>query len=304
VSQLEDYLLGKEAEVNGSVIAPISAPTYSDRNTSKTQTIKKTGEQLEQTTPVAGETVQKLPQAKPMKLRVDTTVKEMPTVATEKTSQHYALPSQQRYPLDTQLHVKQAQAYFEEWRPRFAPEHRREFCLNLVKRAGELGMQMPEEIRKYGAAGYADPAEIEAACSMRSGLFKEASHQTALEDLLASRSRLLPEDFAGALGELDKLAGLDEHYDKDLHDPFYSTYGEKRAEEEDTAILVGNDYVSHEDLRRFACSHAGKLADAYGEDFVKEFRKDPVGIVKSLPIDQKKHIARLVSSQLTDATTT
>ena len=295
--------MDKEAEAAGTSVMPNTGGVYSDLRANPAKTIKK-AEILEQNAGQSGEQIQSAPQAKPMKLRIDTTGKEAPTVATEKEAQYYALPSFRRYPLDSYGHVKAASVYYQDQSKFMSPEIRHEFCQNLYKRASMLGIRVSPEIRKYGSSSYAPAPELEAALEMRRGVLKEASHHTALTYLKESRGLMAPEDFVVALSEFDKVAGLDELYDRDVHDPYYSTFGTKTAEDDDAAILIGNDYISAEELKRFARTCAGKLHDAFGEDFVKEFRKDPLSITRSLPADQKKMVIRLASSTLTDPTTT
>lgn len=301
MSELENYLMDKEGEAAGTSVMPLGAPTYTDRDRSPTKTIRKTGEALTTNEEgVSGEQVKKLPQST---VRVDTTGKDAPAVGGEKkTAQIYALPSFGRYPLDSYSQVKAASAYFDEYRRRMEPAIRREFCQNLVKRASALGIPVSDEARKYGAEDYAPDGQVEAALDMRVGVIKEAAHQLAFEQLRESRHLLDPGSFAAAIGEFDKLAGIDGLYDSDVPDPYWTTFGEKKAE--DGAILVGNDYISHDDLNRFGRVNASMLEDMFGQDFVDEFRKDPVAITKSLPVDQKKMVIRLAVSTLTDPTTT
>jgi hypothetical protein len=309
VSQLESYLMDKTAEASGTSLMPNSAPSYTDPRPNPAKTIRKVAELaevdqiLQVPDGVSGEQVERLPQAAPIPLRVDTTGKEAPVAESAKEAQYYALPAFARYPLDSYAHVKQASVYFDEYSKQMAPEIRREYCSNLVKRASALGITVSAEARKYGGAGYAAQGEVDAALLMRNGVIKEAAHREALVLLGGFRETMEPEDFAVALGEFDKVAGITELYDRDIHDNYYSTFGEKRADD-DGAILVGNDYISQEELKRFAKTCSGKLKDAFGEDFVDEFRKDPVAITKSLPVDQKKMVIRLATSSLTDPTTT
>jgi hypothetical protein len=65
VSQLENYLMGKTADLSGTHAMPAGAPTYLDRDRNPTKTIPKVGEALMQNEGVSGEQFQKLPQAAP-----------------------------------------------------------------------------------------------------------------------------------------------------------------------------------------------------------------------------------------------
>lgn len=283
---------------------PSGASANLDRNRSLTKTIPKVGEALPQAEPISGEQMQRAPQAKPFQLRVDVTAKEAPTMVTQKEAQYYAVPSLSRYPLDSYAHVKQASAYFDDNYKRMVPEMRWEYCQNLCKRASELGIKVSETARKYGASGYASDGDVKIAMMGRWSLLEQDDHKKGLDYLEQERALMQPQDFAVALAEFDKVAGIDPYYDSEILDPYYSTFGEKTAEEDDSAILVGNDYISANELKNFAATCSGKLKDMFGKDFVEEFRKDPMAITRSLPVDQKKVIIRLASSSLTDPTTT
>lgn len=316
---LENYLMDKTADVTGTNLMPISPPTYSDRNPSPTKTIRKVGgiatfEELAAATAldknddgVSGEQVQKLPQAATIPVRVDVTGKDAPAPDTlpqsAKTAQHYALASLSRYPLDSYAQVKTASAYFDEYRRQMAPEHRREYASNLCKRASALGIEVSKEARHYGADGYANDGHVHASLDMRVGVIKEAQHLVALEELRQCKGLVPPLEYAEAISTFDKLAGLTELYDSDVPDPYWSTFGEKKAED-DAALLEGNDYIPAHELKAFAKANAHQLLDVFGQDFVDEFRKDPMAMTKSLPVDQRKMIIRIASSALTDPTTT
>lgn len=310
MSELENYLMNKVADVSGTSPMPTGAKPPADPTLNPARTIRKIAGDAEDVGTLAktegqpGETPKALPQAAPFKLDVGTTDKG-PSAATQtKQAQRYALPSLRHYPLDNYAQVKTAAEYFGQWSNQMAPEMRREFCTNVVKRADELGIKVAAAIRHYGATDYARPSHIEACLESRRGVVKEAQFQPGLDYLKANRASMKADDFATALGEFDKVAGISAYYDRDIPDPYWSTFGEKVAEDEDGSILVGNDYISYEELRCFAKVHSCKLKDTFGDDFAEEFRKDPVGVTNSLPVDQKKIVLRLASSTLTNPTVT
>lgn len=305
MTELENYLMDKTAEASGTHLMPVSAPQLTDRNPNPARTIPKVAEQLSTNEEgVSGEQIEKLPQAAPIKVHVDVTGKDAPAPDTLPKEAHiYALPSFSRYPLDSYAQVKTAAQYFDQNGELFAVPLRREYCQNLVKRANDLGISLTDRIKKYGSDHYAYDAQVKAAMDMRRGVILNQEHRLGLDYLETNRSAMQPEDFAVALGEFDKVAGIDHLYDRDIYDPFYTTFGAKTAED-DGAILVGNDYISQGELKAFARTDACKLESFFGKDFVDDFRKDPVAITKSLPVDQKKIVLRLASSTLTDPTTT
>jgi hypothetical protein len=94
-------------------------------------------------------------------------------------------------------------------------------------------------------------------------------------------------------------------YGRDVLDPYYTTFGfEKTASEtlddddgDNGSHIIGNDYVTNKQLKRLVHGPMEPLKVHYGEDFVEEFRKDPIGIFKSMPADQKKHISRMAAEE-------
>jgi hypothetical protein len=113
-----------------------------------------------------------------------------------------------------------------------------------------------------------------------------------LDKLADARPHMSPDDFAVTLSEFDKVAGLDCHYDQYVVDPYYATFGEKRASD---SIAIGNDIMYVKDLKRFAKVGRNTMKARFGEDMADEFVKDPVGIFNSLPNDQKKVLMRMAS---------
>lgn len=282
----------KEAEVGG--IMPNTTKPGDKPDKGAKFTIPKTGSATmpDVAEPVPGEQAPKNPQAQPVKPRIDVSAKEPPKVIKEKQAQYLALPSVGRYPLDSYEQVKQAAAYYQENRQDFIPEHRREYCVNLMKRASVLGIPVSEEVQQYGGTRYASSSDIQVALDLREQ-FLDDSHQHVLGKVASLRPVMEPEDFATLLGEFDKVAGIDCHYGSFIPDPFISVFTKEAESEEDGSHIIGNDIVSNTQLKAFANSpHFNAVEKQYGEDFAGEFKKDPIGIFKSLPADQKKIIAR------------
>jgi len=214
--------------------------------------------------------------------------------AVDRAPTHWALPSIQRYPLDSYEEVKTASAYFEQWWSRMAPAHRREYCQNLSKRAAALSIPVSSKVAQYGAEGYSEV--VDAHVESRRPLLKEASQEALLDGLLAMRP-LTPSDvFCHALAELDKEAGLERSWDVRIVDPYLSVFGTKTAESPDDLVMVGNEAVPRRAIIHGATTHRLGIASMFGEEVADEMMKDPMGIFGSLPRDQKQMIMRMVSN--------
>lgn len=229
--------------------------------------------------------------------RVNVAGQEAATHKTEKIGSHWALPSVQRYPLDSYSDVVKAASYFDEWRGSFSPAQRREYCSSLVKRASVLGVKVSDDLAKYGSATYGSDAELELGISCRRAVL-DPGDAKLLDKLAEERAVLSPEYYAAALEEFDKIAEITHLYDRAVLDPYYSTYGVKTAEPEDGSTVAGNDVIMHNDLAALAKTECLGMKKVFGDDFVKEFRKDPITMFMSMPIDQKKIIGRMAGDVL------
>lgn len=302
--------LTKEAEAANTFGMPMSVPDSKKNPETKKAVINKTAEEScpddNLHTPVSGEQPQRNAQAASLKPHMSIEGKEPPKLFKKKEAQYYAMPSQKKYPLDGYDQVIKAASYFNQWQGQMAPEHRREFCHNLVKRADAIGLSVSSTARKYGASTYAPAADFEVAIAGRRGLVKEG-HQELLDDLVELQPRMSPDDFAITLGEFDKVAGINHLYGQDILDPYFSTFGEKTAapdsvaaldqspQDQEESFVLGNEIVTTRQLKNLAATSSKSLTDTFGQDFMKEFRKDPSGIFSSLPVDQKKILCRMAN---------
>jgi hypothetical protein len=322
---MTNQYLGKSAEVSGTDLMPnqstasITKPSTSKTVVNKTAAIgrlvgaSKGDKEVppDVVRPPTHEQPASHPQAKHMNPTVDVSNKEPPRVIHEKKASLFALPAEQKYPLDNYAQVKAASSYFDEYSRHMAPPMRREYAANLVKRAAVISVPVSDLARKYGADSFAPEAEIKAAFDARRlevdgneealallgevekvariRMWKEASAETA--------QAFEPHQVVELLAEFDKVAGLDHHYDRTIPDPFYSIYGfEKVAEEPDFSEVVGNEMVTAEDLHRLARVGAASVKTTFGLAFQEKFLANPVGVFKSMPLAQKKMMMRMANS--------
>ncbi len=270
---------GKHAEVTGTPDAPLSAPELSKKQPDKP--VVKTAN---------------------LQPHVEVSQLEAPIVVHRKVAHFYALGD--KYPLDDYRQVKTAAAYFDEYSPQFTPEERREFCTNLVKRAESMEIPLSDTVRKYGSDSFAPHEEVKVAFNARRTLLDDQVQIGVLNQLericcemykeaSPYKDNVDPETACTALSEFDKQNGLHFLYDRDVPDPFYSVFGfQKEASDEDYSWLEANDYVTGNQLIELAKSFKS-IRGNFGEDFAKEFQKDPVGVFKSMPTPQKKVLARM-----------
>lgn len=241
----------------------------------------------------------KLPQSSQLSPHVNVSGKEAPKKIVKK-AEHYALPNLGMYPLDSYDQVKIAAAYFDEWQTSFSPVHRREFCSNVSARAEELGIRTSSNIEKYGSQSYAPETHIKAALDGRRNIILDEDHLELLEKLAKKKASLSPDEFCTALGEFDKVAGIDWAYDEHIPDHFFSTFGKTAVAgstggDAEKSWVAGNEYISASELKQYSSAGFENMKKTFGEEMAKEFQKDPVGIFDSLPMDQKKVVMRLAT---------
>ncbi len=304
--------LSKIAEMTGTSLMPHQSPSDKTIGGEKT-VVKKAGMghllsghkgETEDFGPEEGrlshnshaKTPQRLPQARLLHPHVNVTEKKASQEVITRAGQYYALPSEEKYPLDDYRQIKTAGVYFEEFHRDFKPAHRHEYAVNLLKRASAVGLTMGDMALRYGNQKYASHDGMQVAYEVRD---KECAWDETgrgmLQELFEKRAELDPEVFALALGEFDKTAGLTAHYDGLIPDPFLSTFGMDKTAEPVFREVIGNDTVTDRPLYALAAEPKCGLGKLFDDDFVSEFRKDPVAIFKSMPRDQKKIIMRMAN---------
>jgi hypothetical protein len=302
----EGLITPKHAEVSGTSLMPLQSPTDSPTKTTNAVIRKvarvghlvsgkaphggEAGEELEKNDAAVGGKQPAPIQHKQMKPYVNVQGAEPPSPSKMKVSSITALRG--RYPLDSYAQVKAASAYFDEYGMHFSPEDRHEYCVNLVKQASVLQIPVSDVARRYGSEKYAAAEDVDLALDLRRRVLSSES-SAFLDKLAAVRETVDPEVFALALGEFDKTAGIQHLYDRDVYDPFFSTFG--FTKEATFSESIGNDYVNEFQLRQCAQANYAFMKERFGEDLADEFRKDPIGIFKSLPVEQKKIIMRLAA---------
>jgi len=276
----------KFAEVTGTHLMPLSkkptAPSFT--------AVKKANDgALPVNTEVTDKAPAQSPQLRVLHPHVDVSKRErLKEPEPVKRAQHYAL--RDRYPLDSYDQVKMASAYFDQWHKDMPLDDRREYALNMVKRATALNIPVSDIAQVYGSTKKASAEHLEMILDMRKGLTGSATDKAVLSKI-ASIASTLPGDYlAQAISAFDKKAGLDKLYARSLPDPYQSVFGEKVAS---FSEVIDNTVVTEERLKALAKVGRQWVAKMFGEDMSVEFMEDPVGIYQSLPTEQRKMLGRL-----------
>ena len=207
-----------------------------------------------------------------------------------------------KYPINTASQVKTAQEYFSDNVNRFNPIDRREYAVKVAHVSNAFGVGLESSIESYCGESYSP--DLENHLAVRYSILKEEAPVEARETLMKVASltnSLTPDEFASALCEFDTVTGLNRYWDTDIKDPWYSTFAIEKVAMGMPGLkakfTVGEMSVTEEELKLLS-QDMRKLTDIFGEDFALSFSKDPVAIFQSMPLPQKKTIARMASDAL------
>ena len=222
---------------------------------------------------------------------------------------HYALRDD-RYPIETAEQIKTASVYFSNNLSRFSPSDRVEIATNMEKQAEVLGVELNQPwVTNYSRmmkkeASYSP--EFESNMRRRKEICDVYNVQISVGDkmvkaaemvdkLIGEKNQTEPIHMVAAVGEFDKLAKLEYHYDDRIMDPVFSVFGSH-----------GNPDF---DLEKIACSLTAKtikkasknkdfmkkVGSLMGAVFATDFEKNPVDIFKSLPHPEQQLMSEQIS---------
>jgi hypothetical protein len=202
------------------------------------------------------------------------------------------------FPLVTYGQVKEAADFFDEQGGRLHPRTRRTFCVKVAARAEVLGMAVSPEIKKYGGLSYAKDGEFGVAVEQRRQLWRDGHDEAVsmLDALMEKRASMDPNTFAETLAQLDIAVGADKYWGSAIFDPWYSTFS-KEAQEEPWRWQNGAEYLTEQELRRLTAEGREVLSQRFGDELATGLAKNPVSIFESLPLDQKRIVARMAQQQ-------
>lgn len=210
---------------------------------------------------------------------------------------HYAIPSKQKYPIETAEHVKVASEYFDEYYKRMDTNDRAEFASSVRSRADELGVKVASDnIINYSNRGFYSP-EFEQnmllrkiACATQGVTFKakdgtDINAAEFVEKLASAASKVKPEEMVYFVHEFDKTAGLISSYDHSIKDAYFTVFGCNTDPNyiEKVAADKGH-WLADSEVKVFADLPGAKdkVMTYFGENFAQDFISQPVATYKSL----------------------
>ena len=154
-------------------------------------------------------------------------------------------------------------------------------------RADSLLANTSNLVNKYASVEYGD---IETFLTARKHFAPKEEHQT-LDLLLEKSAYVKPETFAEALKEFDLVVGLDSMWDKEIKDPYLSTFS-KVAEKKDNILNKDGTTVSEYDLKHLA-KKTDLLFEQFSREFVEDFIANPKKVYDNAPENIKKLLTRM-----------
>lgn len=203
-----------------------------------------------------------------------------------------------KFPIDTWDRVKQAEQYIQDNRHLLEPSIRRHCCVKLASKAETIGYPLDETIKEAGAQTFAPAGHIKAMLAIRKLAAADREQGEYLDELFEKRAQIGEGYFSECLRRFDIDNDLDTRWTHDLPDPWESTFGLQK-----TADIIweqGGDSVTGQALLNLARNRPNLLEGTFAGKFEAEFVKDPIGLFKSLPLPEKKLLARMAEDAASD----
>ena len=197
----------------------------------------------------------------------------------------YALPSSKRYPLNNKENVCTAVSYFEKRASQFEPREACEFALNVVKKAGELGVDIRDtRIDKYAHLSIED-VNPDFADHIRSRkTYVEERESEKYEDLISKRETNGVVKTAALLHDLDIQTGLYRKWGRGIEDPVLSVLCMKK----EASVLHEGKEVTLGKLRELR-------TDIVDSDTLRDLQSDiGLDVFESLPTPVKTELTSLL----------
>jgi len=207
-------------------------------------------------------------------------------------SNRFALPKDEKYPIDDKLQIIKAAAYFKKHHNDFAPVTKLEFALNTVSAAKESEVELVgSDVEKYaGLDTKSFNADFSDHLAIRQSYLKdnEDEFKELYAELKNKAERIGPNKTASVLYELDKKSGLAANYGHGIEDPLITTFAMKKIAGKD----IDGVFVSAESLKNIPSS---ELTPLVGNDVIPELKSDEgLEVLASLPTPIRKEVLELL----------
>jgi len=205
---------------------------------------------------------------------------------------------QNKYPINSKNEVKTAIEYFEKNAKLFTPDEALEYCGNVIKEAEEHNIRIPHssKINDYDERNFSNILKlaIDKRIELLNGIYEYGDKdgdaiKLSYTRLYNKKNDVTPREFSTKLAHLDKVAGIDTHWDKgSICNPYVSTFKRMNGR----MIKVGEQVVTRGQLMKLA--EKDNFNAAFDKNFVDSFKENPEVIFDSLPRPDKKLIISMM----------
>jgi len=218
---------------------------------------------------------------------------------------HYALPSAEMYPIETEEQVKLANDYFGKYMTKFHPVERATIATNIEKRASALNMDLESGwVKNYSRRDSYSP-DFDLHMKMRKEACvgkkvtiegKELEVDALMSKVAASKDHVRPQDMMTALADFDKKAGLEHLYDQRFRDPVFTVFGSASNPYFDQVKLAGG--LTESGIKKLAGREGfiSKIASVFGDNFANDFKAAPVDIFNSMPKPEQQSMIEMAKT--------
>lgn len=188
-------------------------------------------------------------------------------------------------------------AHVERDWPRLSPAEKRAAALQLSE---EDYLSLPPDIFRYSGTQVSE--KFASHMKTRAMFSKSAEASEQYKRLIKVAHNLTEDELVRTVYSLDNVGGFrwsgGDAYGEKIADPFLAVYD--RIKEAEYSWLSGGDSISEQQLLLFA--YAERAEDTFKNTFTDKlwevFRRDPVGVFKGMPDEQKVLVSRM-ARQLT-----
>ena len=206
---------------------------------------------------------------------------------------YYALESRKKYPLDTDMQIKKASAYFEKSYKKMDMEDLLEFSVNVRAAASRHEIALDKTaLNKYASLDFEEfNKDFYNHVEVRKSYLRDNDQDVnnLYNDLLNKCDDLGPTKTAAVLYEIDKRADLIGNYHNGIEDPIFATVSDKddnNTREIDGVLIKSSQLDS---------IPSGDLTTIVGNDTIDELRGDEkLDVFASLPRPVRKEILNLM----------
>lgn len=171
---------------------------------------------------------------------------------------------------------KEAAEHFDKNYMDLQPTDRVKVALGIITKAEEFGVALDDgAVKKYASVEY-NP-EVDNYIAQRVQLLKERPEQAVLLKLSEKKAGYPATVFAEVLEGIDKMAGLDALWDKQIPDPYAAVLGDPID-----AVKVAGRTVTLKEIRKVA-SNEGRLQEFFRDELIAKFKAEPEKTFFELP---------------------